>query len=121
MAKEKTVKEAQKPVAEATEAPVAAPSNGSAQANTPAVKKRPEGISPGRIVHFHRTENTQTGQKMKCFPAMILGEADAASNFKPEDAAVDMKVFTKHGDEVKNGIMYSEKPAVNHWSFPAKV
>lgn len=86
-----------------------------------ATKTRPAGIAPGRIVHYFRDINTQSGNKLECLPAMILKEADTASNFKPEDAAVDLKVFTKHGDEVKNGVMHSEVGRNAYWSFPPKV
>ncbi len=99
-------------VAKAAE-PVAAPK--------PTGKTRPAGISPGRIVHFYREENTQTGSKLTCLPALLLKEADGASNFKPEDGAVDLKVFTKHGDEVKNGVMHSEIPKPAYWSWPPRV
>lgn len=84
-------------------------------------KARQAGITAGRIVHFHREVNTQSGSKLVCLPAMILSEADAASNFKAEDSAVDLKVFTKHGDDVKNGMMFSDVPKANYWSWPAKV
>lgn len=87
------------------------------EAPKPTGKKRPAGIVSGLMVHFHRDVNTQIGNKLDLLPAMILKEADAASNFKDEDAAVDLKVFTKHGDEVKNGIMYSEEPKNGYWSF----
>lgn len=87
----------------------------------PTGKVRPAGIGPGRIVLFTRVENTQTGSKTVQHAAMILGDASEASNFKPEDAAVDLKVFTRHGDEVKSGIMYSEEYKPGAWSFPKKV
>lgn len=86
----------------------------------PTGKTRQMGLVPGRIVHFYREVNTQSGSKLVCLPAMILTEADMASNFKPEDSAVDLKAFTKHGDDVKNGIMYSETPKANYWSWPAR-
>lgn len=90
-------------------------------APTPSTKVRPAGIGPGRIVLFTREVFTNSGGKTVQLPAMILNDADTASNFQPHDGAVDLKVFTKHGDEVKNGVMYSEEYAVNRWSFPKKV
>lgn len=104
------------PEAKAPEA--AAPASNPAP--TPSTKVRPAGIGPGRIVLFTREVFTNSGGKTVQLPAIILNEADAASNFQPHDGAVDLKVFTKHGDEVKNGVMFSEEYAVNKWSFPKK-
>jgi len=86
----------------------------------PSTKGRPAGIVKGEIVFFYREENTQTGSKLESHAAIILGEANAASNFKPEDGAVDLKVVTRHGDEVKNGIMFSAEPKAGYWSHRTK-
>lgn len=89
----------------------------------PAAKKQegPAGAASGRIVHFRRSVNSGNGLRHEDWPAILLCPADKASNFKPSDGAWDLQVFTKHGNEVKSGVMFSESPASGRWSFPPKV
>lgn len=79
------------------------------------------GLAIGRIVHYHKVVQTATGEKMKTFAALVLDLADPVSNFRPQDGACDLKIFTSNRggtDEVRQGVMYSEKPTANRWSWP---
>lgn len=83
----------------------------------------PPGIAIGRIVHYHKSVQTNNGAKLKTFAAIITELADGASNFQPQDGAVSLTVFISHGGvvESKQGVMYSETPMPNRWNFPPKV
>jgi hypothetical protein len=84
-------------------------------------KGRPEGIAIGRIVHFYREKTGQQGV-LETFPAIILSEAAAVSAFQPKDGAIDIKIFTRHGDEVRSGVMYAhEGPKAGRWAWPPRV
>jgi len=96
---------------------------GEAPKAAPGPEKRPEGIAIGRIVHFYREDNSGFGVKVTAFPAMIIGLPPATSNFQEKDGAVDLKVFTYHGDEIRKGVMFahSKEKRPMRWSFPEKV
>jgi hypothetical protein len=108
---EKTVAPVVVPAPEAVAAPVVA------KAPAPGKKKRPLGITIGRTVHFHRETQSGMSSKVFCLPAMILDLEPATSNFQDADGAIKLKIFTAHGDEVRNAVMYSEEPKKNHWTF----
>lgn len=88
------------------------------------VKPRgPEGVAMGEIVIYHKEVQTNNGNKLLPFPALVLQSADVASNFQPQDGAMDLKVFTcvrGGNDEVKHGVMYSPEPKHGRWSWRKK-
>jgi hypothetical protein len=120
MAKKSQVKEAEQkaPAQEAAheEAPAAQ------EAPKASGEKRPGGIAIGRIVHFHRLVNMGYSNKTETLPAMIIGLPPGSSNFQDKDGAVDLKVFSYHGDEIKKGVMFAHtvEKQENRWTFPER-
>lgn len=105
--------------AEAVTEPVVSDSGREAAAHT---KKIGEVPSMGRIVIFYQEKIGGMGQ-LESFPAIVLGDASKESNFKPEDIAIDIQVFRRArqgGNAEKQGVMYSETPTKNKWSWPVR-
>lgn len=79
------------------------------------------GLAIGRIVHYFKEVQTNSGSQLKTYAAIIADHAKG--NFQPKDGAVDLTVFITQGGSVdsKFGVMYSDVPAAGRWSFPPKV
>lgn len=86
----------------------------------PAPEAKVMAPSVGRIVHFHRKVQNQTGSKLETFAALVNSLADGTSNFKPADMAVNLTVFTKHATETRFGVMFSQEPRDGFWTWPAR-
>lgn len=113
MAKEKS-KEESKDQADAKQAAEAAPA---AEQPKKAALEIP---TVGRIVHFHREQNTGNGVKLIAQAAIVIGEAKKESNLPV--GSVDLGVFTIAGYETRHGVMPSEdgKPKAARWTWPAR-
>lgn len=80
----------------------------------PAAKKQVPSI--GRTVIFYRAVNSGNGVKLLPHPAVILGDAAPASNL-PADS-LDLLVMSRTGVETRFGVLASDEPKANCWSWP---
>lgn len=55
----------------------------------------------GDIVHYFKRTQTGNGQKLERQAALVLAYPAPTSNFQPKDFAVTLKIFTAHGDPVR--------------------
>ena len=123
MAKKAAAAAKEEPKTEPTPAPAAEPAPAPAAEPAPAPKQvklvRPAGIKKGALVFFHRAKNMGYKVEMECWPAIIIGFPDKASNFQEVDGAVNLKVFTEYGDEVRKGVMFAHHPEKREgrWTF----
>lgn len=93
----------------------------------PALETKPEEKPHGKplpklgdIVYFYKNIQTQTGNKVEEFAAMVIGYPRQGTNFQKKDMALDLKVFTCRdggSDEVKHGVVYSETKTAQRWSY----
>lgn len=91
------------------------------EAKEVAVKEESKGPKLGQVVHYHKQVQTGQGPKMKAFVAMVIGFADKASNFQPQDHAVCLYVYTAAqggSNEVKSDVMISKDPTHGRYTIP---
>ncbi len=55
----------------------------------------------GDFVHFIKRTQTGNGSKLERQAGLVIGYPAGTSNFQPKDFAVTLKIFTSHGDPVR--------------------
>lgn len=55
----------------------------------------------GDMVHFIKRTQTGNGSKLERQAALVIAYPAGTSNFQPKDFAVTLKIFTNHGDPVR--------------------
>lgn len=97
---------------------VEAPKEETAHVEAPKTKAKAPVIIVGMPVQFFVNRPQSNGKNLIApLAATIIGRAAEASNFKPEDGAVDMVYFTERGYmQTRFGVRFSSTPKEGFWS-----
>lgn len=89
-----------------------------APAEAPKAKALPPLPRVGDIVHFHRKQNTGNATKHETLAALVIGYPASGSNYQAKDLAVKLKIFTDHGDPIREA-KYDADKKENCWGLRA--